>query len=134
MRTLLRLAIACAVAAALLILFRPDPSWYLGFVPILVLISLGTLVFMKQPGTYLYATQDKLGHRIMTGTRYEVPLAEVAKIRGCYEMLLGTSELPVIAAETADGRRLLTHHNPRYSAEELQRWARAAGVDVDVEW
>jgi hypothetical protein len=96
---------------------------------LLVAIFAGSVAWLFQPGTLLYATQDRFGQRTMFGTRYEVSSAAIAAVRIGYLTFEG-SHLPTIVFEDAHGRCLMRHYNVRYAQSDLDRLTAYAGLPL----
>jgi hypothetical protein len=118
--------------AVVLVSALPDARtalvWVLAFGAIV-----GVSIFMVlQPGTFLYASSQRIGLRTSLGVRYEVPAEAVSVLRVASLPFWGAFAQGV-SVESREGRRLLTHANARYDEEDLQELANRIGAHLVTE-
>lgn len=113
--------------------FKPDATWILAFVMLAPIGTALTIVWFKQPGTFLYVVDGRLGQRTVTGQRYEIALQSARRLHGTYVALFGVPQ-PAIVVEDDAGTCLMRHDNARYSISALQEFGAACALDIVLDW
>jgi hypothetical protein len=129
MRRVWQVVTGLAAVALVLVFAMPDTRtaavWLLLFCAVVGV----SVVMVRQPGTFVYVSGDRVGLHTTFGTRYEVKTEIVQVIRVTTLPFVGVAT-DGLALEAADGKRLLTHANARYDDADLERLGERIGATV----
>jgi hypothetical protein len=117
-----------AALGAAFFLFRPTDRTVPVFLFLFLAIVAWSYVWMRQPGTFVYVSSDRVGVRTVMGSRYEVPREAVSVVRVAAVSSWGAST-PGVVLEADDGRRLLSQQNANYDQADLRQLAKRIGAD-----
>lgn len=122
-----RLASALVVVAVATALARPDSRTAGVWVLSVCVIGAMSVVMARQPRTYVYTYQDRVGLHTTFGSRYELPSESVRTVRTTAIPMFGVLTRG-LSLEGSDGRPLLVHANATYDEGELQALAIRIGA------
>jgi hypothetical protein len=109
-----------------LILVQPAGRTAPVFLFLFAAIVAWSYVWLRQPGTFVYASRDRVGVRTVMGSRFEVPSESVDVVRVGAWSSWGIHTGGVIL-EAGDGLRLLAHE-ATYDATDLRQLAERIGA------